>query len=67
MLLWLKAFLQIARLCTEIVYCTISKTHIKYNSKRCPHVAEGPSVSVSVSLSCCLSKTIFLFPSAKQK
>lgn len=65
MLLWLEAFLQIAMLCTEIVYCTISKKHIKYNSKRCPHVAEGPSISVS--LSCCLSKTIFLFPSAKQK
>lgn len=65
MLHWLEAFVQIARLRTEIVYCTISNTNIKYNSKGCPHVAEGPSVSVS--LSCCLSKTIFLFPSAKQK
>lgn len=51
MTLWLEAFCRLGvatwmtRLSSVMVYCTASNTNIKYNSKLCPHVAEGPSVS----------------------
>lgn len=55
MMLWLEAFCRLGvatwmtRLSTVMVYCTISNTNIKYNSKLCPHVAEGPSLSGALS------------------